>query len=312
MADDAADPTRESSGSSARASGFADYPALYSAADAASQIGQSLYSRFVRSDLTLLVLAPVMSAVASLSMLPAAFSVPLTLATILVLILSIFVKLVNRLGRYDRDWFDGRAVAESVKTATWRYMMRAEPYDRDNSTAETKFLGDLRAVLESRRDLRQVLEVVPHDARQVTPTMERIRAEDWTERKAYYIQNRLRDQIHWYSAKAGASRRRANQWFLGGLGAQIAAIFMAVAKIELLWLPSLVGVFTSMAAVTAAWSQFRRHDEQIKTYGVAAQELITLRDLVERAVDEPSFIARVVEAEEAVSREHTMWLVKHK
>src|SRR5690606_15189811 len=34
----------------------------------------------------------------------------------------------------DRIWYNARAVAESVKTLTWRYMMRAEPFQATEET----------------------------------------------------------------------------------------------------------------------------------------------------------------------------------
>ena len=40
-------------------------------------------------------------------------------------------KYVNRQRGYDALWFDGRAVAETVKSATWRYAMGARPLCRD-------------------------------------------------------------------------------------------------------------------------------------------------------------------------------------
>src|SRR5207249_2933335 len=47
---------------------------------------------------------------------------------------------------FDQQWFQARAVAESLKTATWRYMMKVPPYD--DADAERELARLTRAVLE--------------------------------------------------------------------------------------------------------------------------------------------------------------------
>jgi len=47
-----------------------------------------------------------------------------------------------------------------------------------------------------------------------------------------------------------------------------------------------------------------------QSYGLAAQELNALADLVVRQTDEGAFGTWVQEVEAAISREHTMWLAR--
>ncbi|WP_238833274.1 DUF4231 domain-containing protein [Vibrio vulnificus] len=35
--------------------------------------------------------------------------------------------------KYEKTWYNGRAVAESIKTSTWRYTMRAVPFEDSES-----------------------------------------------------------------------------------------------------------------------------------------------------------------------------------
>ncbi len=60
-------------------------------------------------------------------------------------------------------WYNGRAVAESVKTRTWRWVMKAEPYDKAESNEQIKreFLKDLKAILDQNRSLSHFLEWSP-------------------------------------------------------------------------------------------------------------------------------------------------------
>jgi hypothetical protein len=105
-----------------------DYPALYRAADAASRRARIAHTRLVGAELMLLVGAAVIGAGQSL-LLGAASGWQRALPAVL-LVAALITKLANRLQRFDEHWFDGRAVAETVKSATWRYVMSVRPYER--------------------------------------------------------------------------------------------------------------------------------------------------------------------------------------
>ena len=70
----------------------------------------------------------------------------------LVLVVSIIVSLVGRVKKFERQWFDCRAIAESVKTMAWRYMMRAERYRAEKPAPEIDalFAKELIAVSRAR------------------------------------------------------------------------------------------------------------------------------------------------------------------
>ena len=57
----------------------------------------------------------------------------------------------------------------------------------------------------------------------------------------------------------------------------------------------------------AAWLATRRHSSQATGYSLAARELVLVRGKLLDA-DEGSWAEAVAEAEEAISREHQMWL----
>src|SRR3712207_2381101 len=71
----------------------------------------------------------------------------------IVLLGSIVAKFVGQQRRYDKEWFDGRAVAESAKTLTWRYMMRLEPFQEDDATSDREFIEELAELRNARSDL---------------------------------------------------------------------------------------------------------------------------------------------------------------
>ncbi len=64
-----------------------------------------------------------------------AFNLPTGLVTNLIVAVSavsfiaaLVVKFIGRSSGFDSDWYNGRALAETVKGLSWRYMMRVSPY----------------------------------------------------------------------------------------------------------------------------------------------------------------------------------------
>ena len=111
------------------------YPALFFASDKASLRAQAAYLHILRAHLFSLVLAGTTAKIAA-AVDPASYRV-LATATAVILAVGLVLLWVLRAKRYEKVWFDCRAVAESVKTATWRYMMQAPPYERDEGDAKS-------------------------------------------------------------------------------------------------------------------------------------------------------------------------------
>jgi hypothetical protein len=287
-----------------------DYPALYTIADATSRLGQRNYLRLAKVDLLLLVVAAALGVIGA--RVPSTFAVwPLAGSTIL-LAATLIVRSASKTIGFDHDWFDGRVVAESVKTATWQYAMRVQPFDRDDPAAEAQFLGLLRQILDTHQDLRPAPVGLPADAHQVSARVRQIRELSLPERKACYLQQRVMDQITWYATRSEQKRRVALRWFWAELLARgVAFAFAIVVLVEPPSVPNFAGLVTALAAVITAWSQLGRNDELSKSYGVVAHELIMLKSALETADDDQQFGQVVMNIETAMSREHTTWLAKY-
>ena len=78
------------------------------------------------------------------------------IACAIVVALGFCLTLMARVRRDDRVWFDCRAIAESSKTATWRFMTKATPFMDDN-TAEKSFAAQLRRSTSSKTEQRKGL-----------------------------------------------------------------------------------------------------------------------------------------------------------
>ena len=188
--------------------------------------------------------------------------------------------------------------------------MHIPPYDGDDRAADAAFSTVLHETLAARPGLAGQLYQVPADGQQITPSMRQIRALPFAERKRLYLAARVGDQITWYSRKAEENARNATRWFWVGLGAEGAALLLAIVIVAAPGAPNLVGGLAAVAAVAAAWTQFGRHDELSKSYGLAAQELAFLRSSVDVATEDGALRDAVDNSETAISREHTMWMAK--
>ncbi|MDF2758686.1 MAG: integral rane protein [Thermomicrobiales bacterium] len=286
-----------------------DYPALYRAANAASRRARMAHTRLVGAELALLVGAAVIGAAQSL--LPGSGSGWERAFPAVLLVAALIAKLANRLQRFDEHWFDGRAVAETVKSATWRYVMGVRPYDGAGTQPETTLGEALRDALAARPALAAHLHRLPAGARQVvTERMRQVRRMPAEQRHDYYLTERVDNQEAWYAGKSQTNSRAATVWFWVSLLFEGLALAAAIMVAVTGFTADLLGPLAAITAAATAWTQLGRHDELAKSYGLAAHELMVLHSRLELADSEEAFRQGVEETESAISREHTMWMAK--
>jgi hypothetical protein len=252
-----------------------NYPGLYQCADITANARQKIYFLLQKIYLGSLVTGGL------LGMLASFFSdcVLKGIYAVLAIVLSagFLVLWIGRARLDDNIWFDCRAIAESVKTATWRYMMTVPPFHDDN-TADQEFILSLKEMRKARPECHKHfagVAVVSDPA--ITDFMRRMRSNSYVDRRTFYIEHRIRDQKTWYSDKAARNARIGSQWFWTIVILQGIAVFMAIIQAAAGGLGvNMVPLFMTCAAVIAAWSQMRRHDELKKTYALATQELSEL------------------------------------
>jgi hypothetical protein len=284
------------------------YPALYQAASDASRGGQNTYKRLVQADLALIVAGALLGALAFL--VPTSYAAYFAAVAAIVLLGSVVDKFVAKQRSDDKEWFDGRAVAESVKSLTWRYMMRLEPFENDD-TSDQKFIDELDAIRGARSGLQYRVSSQDDNAEQITPHMREVRQMSVEDGRDLYVKERLEDEAKWYAGKSEDNRRLANRLFWAAIAAQFVALALAVWQVAS---PSaglsLVGPLLALAAAFTAWTQLERNDELRQSYALAYQELLSIKALAS-AVDNEQELAKLVsDGEGAISREHTMWIAK--
>jgi len=226
---------------------------------------------------------------------------------------SIVLTLALALKSYERSWYRARAGAESIKTLAWRYMTCAPPYPRDlrGRDADDRFTSDLRAVLGESEDVPLAPAAKAAVGSQITAAMREVRGSDLKRRKSSYLIHRVEDQQRWYSEKAGTNETSGNRWFLAMIVAQGAALVSAVAQVAK---PDLrLDINSALAAVAAAcmaWLQGKRFEGLAQSYAVAAHELGLIAAQGPHVETDAELAKFVVSAEEAISREHTLWVAK--
>jgi hypothetical protein len=286
-----------------------DFPADFFAADQAAVHAQRRHKSLLRADLLLLVTAALVSAMGSTVDPTSDWSRAWHLSALVFLITAVFLKIANRHLRYDALWFDGRAVAESVRTLAWRYMMQARPFDTDEPQVRAEFTRRLRDIVNEHSAFEAELHRLPANQQQITPTMRHVRALAFEERRALYSQHRASDQADWYRRKAAQTRTTSNHWFWVSLAAEFLAISIAVVQL-LTDMVDLIGVAATIAAAVTAWNEAERNAELAKTYGRTAHELSLLDDRIQEVSDDVAFAAVVTEVEDVLASEHAMWVAK--
>jgi len=203
----------------------------------------------------------------------------------------------------ERDWYAGRAVAESTKTLAWRFAVQASPFGPDEGDAEQVLRTRISEVLRRGRDR---ITIGPGQAI-ITDSMIALRAQPFEVRRRSYLMYRNDDQRKWYASKASSNQRSATAWRYALLVGEVAAVVLAALEFGRVEPLEFAGVAAALVASGAAWLALKQHSQLTSAYRVAAAELALQASLLE-SVPESKWPQAVADAEEAISREHTMWL----
>ncbi|WP_330231003.1 DUF4231 domain-containing protein [Nocardia sp. NBC_00508] len=281
-----------------------DMPGFYRSADAASLQGQKWTLRLNRTRLGGSILAAIGGA---LTWSAGSFNVWGIIA-LLGFAAALAAEITLLVLRPEQEWHSGRALAESAKTLAWRYAVGGDPFFSTMSTAA--------AHAEMRDRLTKIAEkvgdriTIDADDPDITAAMEANRGSSFSDRKSAYIEGRTKDQRRWYANKAATAKKRAKGWQAGLILGEVGGLVVASGRAFSLWQVDLLGVVAAFVAAGAAWLSLKQYSALASAYTTAANELAlqigTLTD-----VSETEWPQAVADAEEAISREHTMWLATH-
>jgi hypothetical protein len=214
---------------------------------------------------------------------------------------------LRTLRRADQDWYQCRALAESIKTLTWRYAMRAEPFKED---AQNDFRTLLRDLFRANQHIGHRIAGLNPEGEQITAEMDRVRRSSLADRKRLYLRCRIRDQRTWYAAKAKWNKRQINWWIAICVTVYVAAILSVLSKLRYPDWSVPTEPLIVAAASALGWMQIKKFSELSSAYTLAAHEIGIIETRAGAARSNDAFSGFVNEAEQAFSREHTQWIAR--
>lgn len=281
------------------------FPALYRAADHKAITSQSRYLLFLRFRLGLLVLA-------------AGFAVPATsvhnkglaIASAVAFAIAGVVEGYLLKTHPEHVWYQARAAAESMKTLAWRYMVGGSPLGVASDDPDGLMIKRLQEIVH---DMKDVALVAPNSSHtQITSQMRGFRSQELSARQALYMEERIQNQITWYSTKSQDATKRSNFWSIGLMVCEAVAAVAGALRAGGATQINLAGVAAAVTAGVIAWIQARDYSNLGAAYSVAANELSIIHIRGEAALEsEDEWSEYVAECEEAISREHTLWRASH-
>ena len=281
-----------------------EYPALYHSADLAAVNSQRRFLWNIRIEYFLLFLVSVIGIIRH----SFGFSTPL-ISLLLLALGALF--LFRILTKSDQSWYSFRALAESVKTSTWRFSMRSHPFEDAISIEIPRalFQDFLQDILAVNRHMAGNLS--PVDADQVTKSMIELRNLKIRNRLAYYLKHRIDNQKEWYTRKSKFNKRALRRWVI------LTCIIYVIAFLSVNgYLPdsyasaSLFDPLIVLITSLIGWLQIKRHGELMATYNLTAHEIGIVGAKAEDVKTEDDLSVFVNEAELAFSREHTQWVAR--
>jgi len=278
------------------------YPALYQAADAASLAAQRRFLLAFRIRLGGLLVATLGG-----GLILSLGEHDVGAWTAIVAFLSALgSELYTSIVRPERDWYEGRAAAESAKTLTWRYAVRGESYaDLNDEDIDSRFSSEIRELLDDLVDLN--FSQVETGGEQVTTGMRRVRATSFEERRSAYREGRIEIQREWYEQKALDNGRIANRWTIGVIVLELLGVVGGILTLTLDLEVDVLGLLAAGAATATGWLQAKQFKSLATAYWITAQELAAVKSDLDALSDDERWPYFVGQAEEAISREHTLW-----
>ena len=198
-------------------------------------------------------------------------------------------------------------MAESCKSLAWRYKVAGQPFGLANHAAEgvdEEFVSKIQAIILEFKNL----EIPPARGHQITSEMRALRSAPFDVRKNKYREGRLEDQRIWYEERANRNRRLADRYQIGLLLVEVIAFGTAIFSALWAWPISVYSVFSALAIAGVGWLQIKHHRALSVTYSKASHDLAAISSLIDSVSSENAWEQFVGQAEQAISKEHSVWL----
>jgi len=281
-----------------------DYPALYQAADKVSNDIQATYMNLMRWNIFLLITAAIFSFIGITSTIMAIFAA-------IIFIITIIINVVLMTKNYHDIWYKARSIAESIKTVSWRFMMKAEPFSLTEQENNEKFRNIINKILQGTSNITEKFDAKYHSMPLITTNMNKVIKSTIEDKILIYLTYRIQEQRNWYAKKTKYNQFWYKFWFFIMIILQIAAITIVLSRIaypEIKYLsPEILSV---MITGILTWIQLKKYRELSASYSFTAHEIGIIESKI-ATVSSSSELSRFVQdAENAFSREHTQWVAR--
>lgn len=290
---------------------YKDYPCSFQSSDSASLLSQKQFILCSKINFASLILAALCSSVYLES--SSSYYRLLIWIVIIALGISLLSRFYIKIKKLDIKWYNSRAVAESIKSATWRYAMGVDPYASSLSgdIAGKMFIETINTIIKSYPEINEAMAVCLSSGEQISKRLHEIRGLSLDDKKSIYLNSRIKKQRSWYQGKAKFNGEQENKWFILNIILEVLAILVAIymlnASSSFL---NPIGLLTTLAGIIIAWTEIKKFKELSQSYVLAAQELASAGSLIEGVNDVVALSKYVADTESAISREHTMWCAK--
>lgn len=250
-----------------------------------------------------LLIQLVASVVISVLSLLSGYGISLEWLVNIVLFVFLGATLLSFYGHFINKWYLFRALAESIKTLTWRFAMCAPPFESSDANARRLFLSRIKEMLDEYKTSLTSLNWNKDDVF-ITNEMIQTRNMDPLERKALYMNERVKDQKSWYSKKASSNKRGRNiitAVIVASILASLVCLYINAPQAN-----SQICVAIMLCVSCLSWMDAKRYKELYSSYSWTVKDLNLLIEEYENSCKDISLC--VADAENAFSREHSSWL----
>ena len=199
----------------------------------------------------------------------------------------------------ERNWYNLRALAESIKTFEWRLLVGSQ----NVSAAEiSRGMREISEPFLAKLSIENKVDCPGFDD-SFSKYLQETSGATFSSRRTIYLEERLQDQRDWYHRKAkihGRNWWRLRTAYVGCL--IIGLVFVALGQ----FLESFIPVLLALGAFVAAENSASQNLLVASAYLIAEEELTTIIEQVP-SIAEVQWDEFVNDSEESISREHVSW-----
>ena len=278
-----------------------DYPHLYEITNERSAKNQRYFLNGIRAEYALLIFIAVNSSLSYMEK----YSVNLVLFVLLIMLL-----LVRNIINFEQKWYKYRAVTESIKTTTWKFAMKAEPFNGSEEINDAKqYIGYIRNIIKDSKYAIKTETLKNLEGDTFSICLKSIREMNYEQRRDLYVEQRIEEQRTWYAKKSVFNKRLGRAWAVAILIFYILSLTMtALLAEDLVQAASLpTELITTIISALIGWVQIKKYNELSASYALTAHEIGLVKEQSYYISGEKDFLDFIRDAETAFSREHTQW-----